>query len=81
MLVSIELFGVHRDIAKIDKVNMPITEKTIVRDAIEYVANKYPALSIDKDSILITVNHELAPLDKLLRPNDMIYILPYIGGG
>ena len=50
MLVSIELFGVQRDIAKIDKLNMPITEKTIVHDAIEYVRNKYPALSLDKDS-------------------------------
>jgi molybdopterin converting factor small subunit len=81
MLVSIELFGVQRDIAKTDKLNMPITERTVVRDAIEYVRNKYPALSLDKDALLIAVNYELAPLDRLLRANDIICVIPFIGGG
>ena len=79
--VSIELFGIQRDIAKTDKVNMPITARTIVRDALEYVRNKYPALPLDEDSILITVNQEQASLDRLLRANDTIYILTHIGGG
>ena len=37
MVVSIELFGAQRDIAKIEKVNMPVTEKMVVRDALEYI--------------------------------------------
>lgn len=81
MVVSIELFGMHRDIAKVEKVVMPITEKTLVRDALEYVKDLFPALTLDKDSILTTVNHELAPLDKLLKANDTICIIPHIGGG
>jgi molybdopterin converting factor small subunit len=81
MSVSIELFGMHRDIAKIEKVDMPITEKTKVRDALDYIRKKYPRLTLDKDSILATVNHELAPLDRLLKANDTICIIPHIGGG
>jgi molybdopterin converting factor small subunit len=81
MVVSIELFGIQRDIAKTDKINMPITEKTNVLDALEYVRNKYPALSLDKDSILVTVNHELSPLNRTLKADDIVYILPHIGGG
>jgi molybdopterin converting factor small subunit len=81
MLVTIELFGVQRDITKTNRINMPITEKTMVRDAIDYLSNKYPALSLNEDSILVTVNHELAPQDRLLKPNDVINFLPFIGGG
>lgn len=81
MVVSIELNGIFRDIAKIDKIYMPITDKTLVRDALEYVSNRYPALPLDKASFFISVNHELASPNKLLRPNDVICFLPYIGGG
>jgi molybdopterin converting factor small subunit len=81
MVVSIELSGIQRDIAKTDKVKMPITEKTSVGDALEYIRNKYPALTLDENSILITVNHEQAPLNKILKANDTICILPHIGGG
>ena len=71
----------QRDIAKIEKVNMPITEKTLVRDALEYIRNLFPDLLLDEKSILTMVNHEMAPPDRLLRANDIINILPHIGGG
>ena len=81
MLVSIELFGIQRDVAKTGSVKMPISEQTMVRDALEYIRKKYPALPLQEDSILITVNQELATLDRRLRANDTICILPHIGGG
>jgi molybdopterin converting factor small subunit len=81
MVVSIELIGIFRDIAKIDRINMPITGKTFVSDALEYVRNKYPALPLDKTSFLISVNYELVSPDRLLNPNDVICFLPHIGGG
>ena len=81
MVVLIELFGILRDIAKIEKVNMPITDETVVRDALEYVRKLYPDLLLDESLILTTVNHELVPLDRLLKSNDTVCILPPIGGG
>ena len=81
MVVTIELIGIQRDITKIGLIDVPITEKTTVRDAIEYVKDKYPALPLDMDSILVAVNNELAPLDRLLISKDIINIFPHIGGG
>jgi molybdopterin converting factor small subunit len=81
MVVSIELFGIQRDIAKIEKVIMPITEKTPLRNALEYIRKLYPDLVLDENMILMTVNHELASLDRVLKSNDTVFILPHIGGG
>jgi molybdopterin converting factor small subunit len=81
MDVLVELFGVQRDIAQADSINMPITGNTLVRDVIIYIREKYPALPIDEHSVLATVNHELAALDKGLKANDIVCFLPPIGGG
>jgi molybdopterin converting factor small subunit len=81
MIVSIELFGIQRDIAKTGKLSMPITEKTPLRNALEYVRQLYPDLVLDEKLILMTVNHELASPDRLLKSNDTVCILPHIGGG
>jgi molybdopterin converting factor small subunit len=81
MVVSIELMGLHRDIAQIDKITMPITGKTPLRSALEYIKKLYPNLVLDENMILLTVNHELASLDTLLVSNDTVCILPHIGGG
>lgn len=81
MKVSVELFGIHRESARIDRIELPLGEKTLVRDALEYLRVKYPAITLEEHSILITVNHEIAPLDTPLKANDTICILPHIGGG
>jgi molybdopterin converting factor small subunit len=81
MVVSIELTGIFRDIAKVETIKMPITGKTPVRDAIEFIRSLYPALPLEKDSFLVSVNNELVPSDRLLQPNDVICFLPHIGGG
>jgi molybdopterin converting factor small subunit len=81
MVVSIELLGLHRDIAKMEKVIMPITEKTPLRNALEYIRKLYPDIVLDENMILMTVNQELASLDRLLVSNDTVCILPHIGGG
>jgi len=81
MNVLVELFGVQRDIAQTDSINMPITGTTLVRDVIVYMRKKYPALPLDEHSVLPTVNHELASLDRGLKANDIVCFLPPIGGG
>ena len=81
MLVSIEFFGKQRVVTKTDGINMPITGKTRVNDALEYVRQRYPALSLDEGTIFIAVNREVASLDTILRANDTIAFLPFIGGG
>ena len=60
---------------------MPITAKTVAGDALEYVRNKYPALSLNEQMVLITVNQEVVAHDTPLRPNDRVCFVPSIGGG
>ena len=81
MTVSIEFLGRQRAVTKKHKVVMPITNKTRVNDALEYVRDRYPELHLDEGMTLITVNHKIAPLDRLLRDNDTISFLPFISGG
>jgi len=81
LTVTIELFGIHREIAGIDKIELPVGEKTLVRDALDYIREKYPSISLKEHSILVTVNHEVASPDRPLKANDTVCILPHIGGG
>jgi len=53
----------------------------MVNDVLEYVRNRYPALNLDEEMILITVNQKIAPLDRVLRANDTVSFLPFISGG
>jgi len=61
--------------------DMPITEGTRVNDALEYTKHQYPNLNLDEGMILVTVNQEIASLDRVLRANDTVSFLPFIGGG
>ena len=81
LYITIEFFGMHGVIADTDRIQMPITGKITVNDAIDYVIKKYPGITIDKKSILIAVNHEIVPSVKMLRANDIVSLLPPIGGG
>ena len=81
MVVSIEFFGTQRVITKTDSIDMPITEKTMVHDALEYLRHHYPALHLKEGMILIIVNQEMASADRILQANDKVSFLPLIGGG
>jgi molybdopterin converting factor small subunit len=81
IVVSIKFFGMQRAITKTDGIDMPITGTARVTDALEYVRSRYPELPLDHETVLITVNHEQASLDTVLKPNDTVSFLPFICGG
>lgn len=81
IVVSIKFFGMQRALTKTDGIDMPITEKSRVTNALEYVRDRYPELPLDQEMVLITVNHEQASLNTLLKANDTVSFLPSIGGG
>lgn len=81
LVVSIEFLGMQRVITETDGIDMPITEKTRVNDALEYVRHRYPDLYLDDGMVLIAVNQEIASLDRVLKANDTISFLPFISGG
>ena len=79
--VLIEFFGTQRSVTETDSIDMPLTGKTRVNDALEYVRYRYPALPLEEDLVLITVNQEMASLDTVLQADDTVSFLPHIGGG
>lgn len=81
MVVSIKFLGMQRVITNIDSIDMPITGKTKVNDALQYVRQQYPALNLEEGMALATVNLEAAPLDRILRDRDTVSFLPLIAGG
>jgi len=81
MIVSIEFLGMQHVVTKIHSIDIPITEKTRVNDALEYIRQQYPELYLDEEMIIITVNQEIASPDRILKSNDKVLFLPLIGGG
>jgi len=81
MVVSIKFLGMQRVVTNTDSIDMPITEKTRVNDALQYVRQQYPALPLEEGMVLVAVNLEVASLDRILRDKDTISFLPLIAGG
>ena len=81
MMVSIKFLGMQRVITKAESLDMPINGNTKVNDALEYVRQRYPDLPLEEGMVLITVNHEVAPGDRILKDKDTISFLPLIAGG
>ena len=81
MVIKIELLGIQREIADSDTLTMAITGKTVLRDALDFVGTKYPGLTFTEDSVLVAVNGQVVPLNSVLKANDVISIVPHIGGG
>jgi len=81
MVVSIKFHGMQRVVTNTDSINMPITGKTRVNDALEYVRQQYPELHLEEGMMVVAVNLEIASLDRILRDKDTISFLPLIAGG
>jgi len=81
MIVLIEFLGMQRAVTGTDSTEMAITTKSRVNDTLEYVREKYPQLQLDEGMVLVTVNQEIAPRDRILKANDTISFLPFISGG
>lgn len=81
MVASIKFLGMQRILTNTDSIDMPITNKTKVNDALEYVRQHYPNIPLEEGMVLITVNHEVATPDRTLKDRDTISFLPLIAGG
>jgi len=81
MTVSVKFLGMQRVVTKKDSLDIPLPGEMTVKDILELVKNLYPALNLDEDVMLVTVNQEKASLDRLLGADDSVSFLPHISGG
>jgi len=76
MVISIDFCGPQRVVTRTESINMPISERTRVTDAFEYVRHHYPDLPLDEEMVLVTVNQKTASRDRVLRANDSVSFIP-----
>jgi molybdopterin converting factor small subunit len=81
MKASIKFLGMQRVITDTDSLDMPINGSTRVQDALEFVRERYPELPLEEGMMVMTVNHEVATSDRVLKDNDTVSFLPLIAGG
>jgi molybdopterin converting factor small subunit len=63
------------------ELELPLNEGCSVSDVIAHLEQRFPALSLEVENVLVTVNHQEASLSRILRPGDVVAFLPHIGGG
>ena len=81
MVVSVHFLGLHRKLAKADKIKIPLTEESRVDDLLSYLEEQYPELSLSGDDFIVSINDRMSEPDQVLKADDNIAIVPHIGGG
>lgn len=78
---SVEFMGTQRNLTGKSSVEISLTDFPAVSDVLEHISNSFPSLYLNKYSVMITVNDEISPADRVLKAGDKIVFLPVIGGG
>jgi molybdopterin converting factor small subunit len=78
---SVEFMGTQRNLTGKSSVEISLTDFPVVSDVLEHISCLFPSLYLNKYSIMITVNDEISPADRVLKAGDKIVFLPVIGGG
>ena len=82
MFISISFLGLHRRLINSNNIKVRISEQIqLISDLFRYLNEKYPELSLNRNSVMVTVNNVESSFDYKLRENDEILFMPHIGGG
>lgn len=81
MNVSVTFLGLQRRRAHADQIQIPLSKVARVSDVLAYVREYYPELPFPEDALLVAVNNKIATMERILRANDNVTFLPFLGGG
>jgi molybdopterin converting factor small subunit len=81
MYVSVTFLGLQRAQAKTDQIQIALSTETRVADLLYYIKECYPNLPFPDDDILVAVNNKLSSMERVLKNNDNVTFLPFLGGG
>jgi molybdopterin converting factor small subunit len=73
--------GLQRKLARTNQIQIPLFEKARVIDVLTHIKKSYPELPFPEETLLVVVNHKLATMEKILKHNDNVIFLPFLGGG
>ena len=81
LVISIDFCGMQRSHTKTGSIQITLSGPSRITDVLKYLKERFPQLPLDTNSLLATVNQEIAPLERELKPNDKVAFFPHIGGG
>lgn len=81
-MITVKLFALLKEKAGCDELRIKMDTGT-VSNLLKQVAQEFPSLSdmISRGSILVSVNHELAHQDSLVKNGDEVALMPPFSGG
>jgi molybdopterin converting factor small subunit len=79
VLIKIQYFSLLRDLNGPESIEMP--EGSTVADLLKSLFGRIPALAAWDKRLLIAAGTEWAPRDYILRPDDLISLMPPVQGG
>lgn len=81
MTITILLFAGLAEKANAREVQVTLPENTSVRELLQVIGEAYPAVSPLLGSCFVSINHEYAAQDRVIKPDDEIALLPPVSGG
>lgn len=80
--VTVKLFGPLREQLGTESLEIPLESETSLENVLESLFERYPVLREHRDSLALSVNHDLVEdRSTPLSPGDEIGLLPPFGGG
>ncbi|MFT4033388.1 MAG: molybdopterin converting factor subunit 1 [Siphonobacter sp.] len=80
MELTIQLFGITRDIIGQSRQTVFLQEGDTVQELLNYMKGQYPGLS-ELKSLVIAVNDDYAEPNQKLNQHDEIALIPPVSGG
>jgi molybdopterin synthase sulfur carrier subunit len=81
MKVRVQFYAQLRDLAGVRDLDVDLREGATVRDLLEQIYARYPALRVHDKSILIGAGVEFVDRNYSLSPGEELAIMPPVQGG
>jgi molybdopterin synthase catalytic subunit len=81
MNLNIRLFATLKELAGASSVQIELEEPSTVADLLKMIGIKYPNMELSLQSTLVSVNHEYAERELMLKSNNEIALFPPVSGG
>jgi molybdopterin converting factor subunit 1 len=82
-MIKVRFFAMLKGVVGKEEIDLPVHEYISLGKLKDILKNRFPAISesLDKKSIMISVNHELATDKTVIRDGDEVALLPPFSGG
>lgn len=82
-MITIRLFAIYKEKAKVDKIEIDLEKSITVRDLLKIIKERIPAIKdlVMEGKGMVAVNHEVAKPDTIVNDGDEVALIPPVSGG